>query len=170
MKAPLLRLLLVSMLLLPALCAGARGTRGETSFGPKLGYVSRNSSATVGLVFQYSPSSVVRLSPEVGLVFRHKNLDAMTADVNVHFPFKFAQGRGCFYPLAGVGFTSWGRHDIDEATSVDVTNHSNLFGINMGAGVEGHVSKSLKLGVEARYSLMRHLPTAYVTAGVAFVF
>ncbi len=167
----LLRLALILITLYAAaLPAAARTTRGETSFGPKVGYVSRNNSATAGLVFQYSLSSVVRIAPELGVIFRHENLDGLAADINVHFPFGFAGGKASVYPLVGANFTSWGRHGIDPETHDDVTSHSNQFGINMGAGLELRCTHSLKLSLEGRYTLMRHYPTAFVTAGIAFVF
>ncbi len=169
MRIPL-RVLLMSIIVFAAFSAAGRTPRGETTFGPKVGYVSRNNSMCAGIVFQYSPSSVIRLSPEVGINFRHKNLDALTADVNVHFPFAVAGEKASVYPLVGVGYTSWGRHDQDPETTDDVTSHTGVFCVNMGAGAEVRCTQSLKLSLEARYSLMRHLPTAYVTAGIAFVF
>lgn len=150
--------------------ADARTVKGEKSFGPGIGYVSRNNSATGALAFTYSLSSVVRLAPEIGIIFRHRNLDGLNACVNVHFPVGAAGSRFAFYPLVGVNFTSWGLHNVDSESGDDVTTHRNLFGLNAGAGVELRCSGALKLSLEARYTLMRHYPTAFVTAGIAFVF
>lgn len=159
----------LAALLAPS-CASAQTRSGEKSFGPKVGFVSRNTSATAGLAFQYSLSRVVRLSPEAAIIFRHNDLDALTVDLNVHFPIPFAGGRASVYPYVGANFTSWGRHGIHPESHDDVTSHSNQCGINAGCGVEYYIKKSLKLSAEARYTLMRHYPTAFVTAGIAFVF
>ena len=140
------------------------------SFGPKVGYVTRNRSVTAGLAFQYRLSKVVRIAPEIGVIFRHRNLDGLTVDVNVHFPIPFAGERAAFYPLVGANFTSWGQHNIHPESHDDVTSHSNTFGLNAGAGLEYYCTQSLKVSVEGRYTLMRHYPTAYYTAGIAFIF
>ncbi len=148
----------------------ASGKSGQKSFGPYLGFVSRNTSATAGLKFDYRFSKVVRLAPEIGLIFRHHDLDGLAVDVNVHFPLEFAGGRAAFYPLVGAAYTSWGRHNIDSSTLNDVTTHANSLGLNAGAGIEYLCKPTLKLSAEARYTLMRHYPTAYIVAGIAFVF
>lgn len=150
--------------------ADARTVKGEKSFGPGIGYISRNNSVTAGIAFNYSFSSVVRVAPEIGIIFRHRDLDGLNACVNVHFPLGTAGSRFAFYPLVGANFTSWSLHDIDAESGDDVTTHRNIFGINAGAGVELRCTGALKLSIEARYTLMRHYPTAFVTAGIAFVF
>ncbi len=148
----------------------AQTHRGEKSFGPRAGYVSRNESGLAGLVFQYSFSEHVRIAPSVDIIFRHRDKDGFAVNADMHFPFAFASGRAAFYPLAGFNFTSWGLHNIDHASGKDVTSHSTSAGLNMGAGVELRCTSSLKLGLEARYTLMRHYPTAVVCASIAYVF
>lgn len=174
MKFENARLIAVAAMLAVAsvFCTGcfAGGKSGEKSFGPYVGYVSRNTSASAGLKFDYRLSKVVRLAPEIGLIFRHHDLDGLAVDVNVHFPLEFAGGKAAFYPLVGANFTSWGRHNVDTSTLNDVTTHTNGLGVNAGAGVEYMCKPTLKLSAEARYTLMRHYPTAYVVAGIAFVF
>ncbi|MCX4263622.1 MAG: hypothetical protein OSJ37_02750 [Muribaculaceae bacterium] len=173
MKEAILRLLSVLLLVsASAVCARAHNhSRGEKSFGPRLGYVSRNSSAYGGLSFEYQLSKVVRVAPRLGLIFRNKDLGGFKVDIDVQFPLDLAVGRACFYPLVGVSYTSWNRHGVhDENSDKDVTNHTNQFGLNAGLGFEYRVSRTLKLSVEGEYTLMRHLPGAFVTAGIAFCF
>lgn len=151
----------------PAAAAG----RGEKSFGPRIGYVSRNSTASAGLAFEYSFSRHVRISPEVGIIFRHRGKDGLGLAANVHFPIDVrSDGKAAFYPLAGISFTSWGLHNLDPDEQKDVTTHTNCVGFNAGAGFEYRVRPSLKLSIEARYTLMRHFPTAQIAAGISFVF
>ena len=105
MKGAILRLLsvLLAVAVSSLVSAGAHNhQRGEKSFGPRVGYVTRNSSAYGGLSFEYQLSSVVRLAPKLGLIFRNKDMDGLKVDVDVQFPLDLAVGKACFYPLAGV--------------------------------------------------------------------
>lgn len=150
--------------------ANAQYESGTKSFGPKVGFVSRNTSAVAGITFDYTFSRHFRLAPEVGVIFRHKGLDGLSVDVNAQFPFPFQGGRAAFYPLAGLDYTSWGVHRYDELKAKDVTNRRNGLGLNVGAGLEFYCTSSLKLSVEGRYTFLRHYPTAFATVGIAYVF
>lgn len=162
---------LITTIVLSAVCAMGQTARGQKSFGPKAGFVSRNTSALAGLVFEYSFSSHVRIAPQAAVIFRHRDLDGLAVDVDMHFPFAFASGRMAFYPLAGLNFTSWGRHYAGEGEDgKDVTSHTNVFGLNVGAGLELYCTRTLKLSIEGRHTVMKHYPTAFVNAGIAFVF
>ena len=107
---------------------------------------------------------------ESAVVFRHDNLDALQIDINGHFTFPVASDRLAVYPLAGVNFTSWGRHDINDEDGNDVTNHVNRFGLNMGAGLELRFTSALRLSLEAKYQLMKTYPGAVVSFGIGYVF
>lgn len=169
-----MRRLAVCLLLVGALAplADARDpyARGEKCFGPKVGYVTRNSSAAAGLVFEYSFSRHVRIAPQASIIFRHRNLDALMIDIDVHFPLPFAGDRMAVYPLVGVDFTSWNLHGLDSEANKDVSSHRNRFGGNAGFGYEFKCTPTLKLNVEARYTLMKTYPGALVSAGISYVF
>lgn len=165
------KLLLTLIVLLGAAGAHAQTAKGEKSLGPKLGYISRNSSAVAGLVFQYSFSDHLRISPEISCVFRNRDQDAFIADVNLHFPFRLSEtGKAGLYPLAGLTFNSWNRHGHDPVEDVDVTTHVNRFGLNAGAGFDLRCSQALKLNLEARYVLVKSYSSAIVTVGISYVF
>lgn len=180
MQRPLQRLthasgkLLCVVLLTIFISAGADArtpyTRGEKSFGPKAGFVSRNTSALAGLVFEYSFSRHVRIAPQASIIFRHKNLDALALDADMQFPLPFASDRYAFYPIAGLNFTSWNVHGIDENTNKDVTTHRNRFGGNVGAGIEMKCTSTLKLNLEAKYTVIKSYPGVHVSAGISYVF
>lgn len=142
---------------------------GEKSFGPKIGFNSRNTSALAGLTFECPAGKYVRIAPSIGLVFRHNNLAALTVDADVHFPISLSE-RWRFYPLAGLAFNSWSRNGINPESHDDVTTHSNGLGGNAGAGIEVRCKGALKLGLEAKYTLIRHYPNASVSARIAYVF
>lgn len=140
----------------------------------KTGYITKNNSALAGLVFRYEFSEHVRVAPQIGVVFRHENLDALTIDADVHFPFKACSGRLSFYPLAGLAFNSWNHHDEGHGTSshsdCDVTRHTNALGLNGGAGVDIYCTESMRIGFEARYTLIQHKPNGQISASIAYVF
>ena len=156
--------------LLAVATSSAQLQPGEKSFGPKLGYVSENESAVAGLVFQYNFTEHLRLVPEIGCAFRHNQRDAFLLDVNVHTPFAISTGdRVNLYPLAGISLNSWAWHGIDE-NSDDVTTHTTRFGLNIGAGFEYRCNASMKLTLEAKYTLIKKFSATYVTAGLSYIF
>lgn len=110
------------------------------------------------------------MTPEVGIVFRNKDLDAFTVDLNAHVPFGFEDNKVVLYPLAGANYTSWNRHDMEDAEHNDVSTHINRFGINAGAGIELRCTKSLKLSLEGKYCFNSHYSTAQVSLGISFIF
>lgn len=160
------------LLLIPTLFApeASAGGRGEKSFGPRIGYVSRNDAVAGGLVFQYSFSHKLRIAPEIDIVFRNKDMDAIGVGCNVQFPLNLGSERLTLYPFVGPEYMSWNLHDIDEQEEKDVTTHMNRLGANIGAGFELRCTSSLKLSIEGRYTVMKNYSTGAVFAGIAFVF
>lgn len=165
----ILRLAAVLLLMVGGLQASAQVGRGQKSFGPKVGYITRNSSVVAGLCFDYAFSSHVRIAPSISLAFRNKDRDALLVDIDMQFPIA-TWHTSAFYPLAGVSFNSWGRHNLEPATHDDVTSHQNSFGLNMGAGWEIHLSNSLRIGIEGKYTLIKHNPNGQFAARIAYVF
>lgn len=160
------------LLLIPALSgptASAAG-RGEKSFGPRIGYVSKNDAVAAGLVFQYSFTRSLRVAPEIDIVFRNEGMDAIGVGCNVQFPMSLGVDRMIVYPFVGPEYMSWNLHSIDEHEEKDVTTHKNRLGANAGVGFELRCTSSLKLSLEGRYTAMKHYSTCAVFAGIAFVF
>ena len=164
-----LRIAAVALLLTVAFGATAQVERGQKSFGPKVGYITKSSSVLAGLTFDYAFSRHVRIAPALGIAFRNKERDALLNDIDMHFPFA-TSAKADFYPLAGVAYNSWGLHDVDPETFDDVTSHQNSFGLNAGAGWEIRLSGALRLGFEAKYTLIRHNPNGQFAARIAYVF
>lgn len=174
-RLKLILIRLTAVIALAAACgltAQAQIVKGEKSVGPKLGYVSKNQSAVAGLVFQYAFSNHFRLAPELGYVFRHKDMDAFTFDINAHVPFGFTGEKVAFYPLAGLNYSSWSRHfkEEDMMEIKDVSTRTARFGLNLGAGFDLRCSETLKLSFEAKYLLIKGFTTVAVTAGISYVF
>lgn len=80
----------IILLLVATLATGAITARAESSFGIKAGYMTRNNSALAGLVFRQTLGKHLRLAPQIGVVMRNSDRDALIADADVHFPFATA--------------------------------------------------------------------------------
>lgn len=134
--------------------------KGEKTLGLMGGYASYNNSGIGGLFFQYSFSRHVRISPELGYIFRNQEKSAFVCSVDMHFPFRVARGYK-LYPLAGITYNRWDnkfeKHDI----------HG---GIDLGGGMDLYFTSSLKLNLQAKYSLMEKTGGCYVQMGIGYIF
>lgn len=148
--------------------------KGEKTFGLKTGYVSRNKSALAGLMFQYSFSDHFRLSPQAACIFRSNDRDAFQIDLDAQFPFAFTGNRAALYPIAGLNYSSWNMHatvtDENDLTSKDVSSRSGYLGLNAGCGFEVKATETLKLNLEARYSLVKSNSSVQITVGIGYIF
>ncbi len=165
------KILLTLLVAISSIGVQAQAVKGEKSLGPKIGYISRNTSVVAGLVFQYSFSDHLRISPEMSCAFRHHNQDAFLADINMHFPFSLSEkGKAGLYPLAGLAFNSWNNHSYDPVDDADVTSHVNRIGLNAGAGFDLRCSRTLKLNLEAKYTLLKAYSSVIITLGISYIF
>lgn len=164
------RILLATALSIGAIAgASAQTAKGEKTLGPRVGYISENSSVLAGLSFRYTFSQHLRISPAIGCAFRNHDRDALLIDVDMHFPFGLSEsGRTALYPLAGLTFNSWNRHG--RVNDVDVSGHANRFGLNAGAGFDLRCSQSLMLNMEARYCLVKSYSSFIATVGISYIF
>lgn len=164
------KILLILAAALAIVSARAGSIAGEKTFGPKLGYFSHNKSAVAGLTFTYAFSDHFRLAPEAGVIFRHNDQDAFVFDLNAHFPFGFDTRVVALYPVVGLTYNSWGTHLRSEEFNEDVTSHRNRLGANIGAGFDLRCSSTLRLNIEAKYSLVKSFSSLVLTAGISYVF
>lgn len=142
--------------------------KGESVFGVQTGYTTTNESVVAGLFFQYSFSDALRIAPQAGCVFRHQDLDAFQADVNMHFPLRFIGPKAQLYPIAGVNFSSWVRHN--EVEDTDATDRKSRLGGNVGLGFQLKASPTLKLKVEGVYTVIKQYSSFTATIGIGYVF
>ena len=149
-------------------------SRGEKTFGVRTGYVSRNKSADAGLFFQYTFSEHFRLQPAADIVFRHDDRDAFMIDLNAQVPFAMSTPNFSLYPFAGLNYSSWNYHspmqDTEDRFSDDVTTRKNRFGVNLGAGFDLKLSETLKLNLEAGYTLVKSNSALRILVGIGYVF
>ncbi len=152
--------------------ATAQCVRGQKSFGVDAGYVSRNKSVVAGLQFQYGFSSHFRVAPGARCIFRNNDRDAIQLDLDTHYPFNFTGDRAALYPIVGLNYSWWNSHSHpeDAAEDEDVSTRKRNFGLNAGAGFEFTASPTLKIHIEARYSMVKSNSSAQLTAGIAYIF
>lgn len=145
--------------------------KGEKSLGFRAGYTSSNQSAVAGMYFQYAFSSHFRLAPDVDYSFRHNGNDAFSINLNAHVPFGFSADRLAFYPLAGLNYTSWNIHKIDDiADNDDTKSRIDRLGLNVGAGLEYYVKPTLKLAFEGKYRWTRDYNSGVFTVSIGYIF
>jgi len=153
-----------------ALCPdAAQARRGDASVGIIGGYTTKNNSPLAGIFFQYSFSDHFRVAPDLGCVFRNKNLDNLFFEANVHFPFAIAK-KTELYPLAGFSYTSWDHHDISDADLDDVSTRVGRVGLNLGAGIEVNATRTFKLKFEAIYTVNDGYSTFSPVIGIGYTF
>lgn len=148
--------------------------RGQKAFGVRTGYVSDNNSVDAGLFFQYTFSKHFRLEPSADIIFRNKNRDAFMINLDAHIPFGFSNSKFDLYPLAGLNYSSWNRHTklVDNESHIDndVSTRKSRFGVNFGAGFDLKVSETLKINLQAEYTLIKTYSTLRAMVGIAYVF
>lgn len=145
--------------------------RHESTFGIEGGWTSRNESAIAGIFYNYRFTNHFRLGADADIAFRNNNRDALLLDVDAHFPITMS-AKTEFYPLAGVNFSAWSHHipanDIDNTD--DVTDRYSHLGLNLGAGFGFRLTSTLKINIQARYSLIEANSGVRITAGIGYVF
>ena len=149
------------------LAPGARAGDNVT-FGIEAGYNTRYETPVAGLAFTYRLKPHFRLGADADIAFRHKDYDALLLDVDAHFPFA-SNAHVEFYPLVGANFSAWSHHIVNENDD-DVTTRTSAFGLNFGGGMGIKVTSTLKLNIQARYTLVSQRSGARITAGIAYVF
>ncbi len=169
------RILSVIIAVIIALCvntASAQLSAGEFAVQANLGYMSKISSATGAVGFNYAITKGLRIAPEIGGVFRNKHQDAFTADFNFHFPFSFATSLAALYPLVGVNYTAWTHHvesSADDEFGGGDSCHRRL-GLNAGAGFDLKVNSNIMLFAEAKYCIISDYASRQIAFGAAYIF
>lgn len=133
--------------------------KGDKSLGVLTGYNTRVSSAPVGLYFQYSFSSLIRVAPDLQFVIKNDGKSFYTFNANVHFVFKLDTKLNA-YPLLGVTYQNW---------RIDEHSYGRL-GLNAGAGLEFQVMPTLKLLVEGRYTPVKNYSSGNFLIGIGYNF
>lgn len=153
-------LALLSIIL--ATVANAAAQKGDKTVGILAGYATENQSAIAGLFFQYRCSSLLRLSPDCQFAIKNNNRSAFIFNGNAHFIIKTSDKIN-IYPLVGITYQNWKYHTIG-------IDNKGRFGCNVGAGFETMATSTLKLSVEAKYSLIKSFSSGYFFASIGYLF
>lgn len=138
----------------------AAAQSGEKTLGVAGGFSTYNNGGYAGIYFQYSFADHIRLSPELGYVFRNKNVSAFAMSLDVQFPFRIARGFGV-YPLAGLTYNNW---------SYQPGGHLSRLGADVGAGLDFYMTSSFKLTLQGKYSMMNDTSGGFFNLGFGYVF
>lgn len=136
--------------------------RGEKTVGLLAGYTTENQSAVAGLFFQYRCSSLLRLAPDCQFVIKNDNRSAFLFNGNIHFLIK-TSGKTNLYPLVGITYHNWKTYNTG-------MGNKNRFGTNLGVGYEVMPTSTLKLSVEAKYSLIKDFSSGNFFASIGYLF
>ena len=159
---PDMKKFLVLFTILLAATMNIMAQKGEKTVGILAGYTTENQSGIAGLFFQYRCNSLLRLSPECMFAIKNDNRSAFLFNGNAHFLIK-ASEKANFYPLVGITFHNWKYYNSDE-------NNKFRLGGNIGAGFEIMATSTLKLSVEAKYSLVKDFSSGNFYASIGYVF
>lgn len=167
---PSLLLFALFVLSVPAPVALADHFTGEKTLGLAAGYSGYNRSAVTGVEFTYRFCRNLRVAPSMDYVFRHRGTDAMQLNLDLQTPLPVARGVA-LYPLVGLNYSSYNRHSRAADPSLDdVTTRQSRFGLNLGGGLDLDVTRSLRLGLSAHYTLIHRFHGATLLARIAYRF
>lgn len=139
--------------------ASAQST-GEKTLGVAGGIATYNNGGYVKGFFQYQIVPHVRIAPDLGYVFRNEGKSAFFFDVDVQFPFRLARGFS-LYPLAGFTYNNW---------SYEHAGHASRAGFNIGAGFDIYATRSFKISLQGKYSMMNDTGGGFFDLGFGYVF
>lgn len=135
---------------------------GEKTVGLLAGYTTESRSVVAGLFFQYRCSSLLRLAPDCQIAIKNNNRSAFIFNGNAHFLIK-TSSKTNIYPLVGLTYHNWKYYNSDR-------ENKNRFGGNIGAGFEVMATSTLKLSVEAKYSLIKDFSSGNFFASIGYLF
>lgn len=145
--------------------------KGEKTVCVGAGYVSRNKSASAGVVFSYRFGRVFSLAPSVDYIFRHNDYEGMMINLDTRYSLPLTTPRWDIYPLAGINITSWTYHHPKlEEESDDVTSRTNRLGLNAGLGIAFRATPTLRLVLEGKESFVKSASTTLVKFSIGYTF
>lgn len=158
----------VSFIALIGLSAGVSASNSAVSL--RTGYISRHETASAGLSFRYRFTPRFALAPSIDYIFRHHDYDGLMLNVDGHFLLPFSTEKVEFYPLAGVNFSSWSNYMGDSGVEDDTTRRVSRWGVNVGAGAALNITRSFRLGIEAKYIGVKSNSSAALTFSIGYNF
>lgn len=147
--------------------------RGEKSVGLRAGFTTRNTTAAAGLYFSYRFTEHFRFVPKMDYAFRHYGTDAFLFNFDAEMPIALNPEKTVnFYPIGGLNYSTFSTHKqvIDTAESIDSSERTNHFGLNIGAGIEFFPTQTLRLMLESKCLLMKQNTGGWINIGIGYRF
>ena len=160
--------------------AYAQMYEGDKAFGGSLLIAGDETTlAGIGANFQYNITDPIRLEGSFSYFFPKKeserymgttietSLNMWNLSLNGHYLLPISD-KVTAYPLAGLGIA--GLKAKASALEISESVSKNLFGVNLGGGLDYHVTDAITFNVEARYFIANEGGIYFLRAGVAFRF
>ena len=158
--------------------AYAQMYKGDKAFGGSL-LIAGDETTLVGIGanFQYNITDPIRLEGSFSYFFPKKesesfmgatvetSLNMWNISLNGHYLLPISD-KVTVYPLAGLGIA--GLKAKASALGYSDSASKNYFGVNLGGGLDFHVTDAITLNAEARYLIASEGGIFFVRAGVAF--
>jgi len=131
----------------------------------------------IGAKFQYNITDPIRIEGSFSYFFPKKesqrymgttietSLNMWNLSVNGHYLLPITENV-TVYPLAGLGIA--GLKAKASALGISESSSKNHFGLNLGGGLDYHVTDAVTLNFEVRYLIASDGGIFFVRAGVAF--
>lgn len=133
--------------------------KGEHTVGILAGYNTRTESIIAGAYFQYRFSKYFRIAPDFQYAFSNNGLSAYKINGNIHIPIALGDKTNIF-PLTGVSYQS-----LKAGAASD-----DYLGLNLGAGVEFMLTKSLKLLFQGKYTFLKENSNSGTSVAIGYLF
>ena len=168
----------IGLLAITSLCSlmpiSTMAQKGQTSVGLRGGFTTRNTTASAGLYLSYRFSEHFRMSPKIDYAFRHNGTDAFSFNFDTEMPIALnAEKNVNFYPIAGLNYSTFSTHfqitDNDESV-MGISERTNHFGLNLGAGIEYFATPTLRLALESKCLLMKQFTGGWFNISIGYVF
>ena len=156
----------------------AQAYEGDKAFGGSL-LIAGDETTLVGIgaKFQYNITDPIRLEGSFSYFFPKKeserylgatietSLNMWNISLNGHYLIPTSD-KITLYPLAGLGIA--GLKAKASALGYSDSASNNYFGVNLGGGLDFHVTDAISLNAEARYLIASEGGIFFLRAGVAF--
>ena len=158
--------------------AYAQMYEGDKAFGGSL-LIAGDETTLVGIgaKFQYNITDPIRLEGSFSYFFPKKesekylgttietSLNMWNLSLNGHYLLPISDNLTA-YPLAGLGIA--GLKAKASALGYSDSASKNYFGVNLGGGLDFHITDAITFNVEARYLIASEGGIFFLRAGVAF--
>lgn len=159
---------------LVSLCVSAQ--KGESNVGANVLYSTDMQNIGLGLKYQYNITDAIRLEGVGNYYLKTDGLSMWDINVNGHYLFNVTD-KLTLYPLVGINYTHWKQDDFLSSYSDDEMDDYEGFsssysdssvGLNLGGGIQYHVTDRIKIGAEIKFQTISGGNTAVLGLGITY--